>query len=399
MEKFSAISSYYGGAAKLFFGFWLFSETDFRKTPLTAGITRRLAVNPERLCPRNAGNHLPCACVTAGEDYHKAMSTVFSIRHLSVAAACLLLAAAAPAFADDRKPGEYPLTADSLVQANIKHGRLEGPFEFHSRLIPDTVRRYWIYVPANYDASRPPNLLVFQDGQRATNPDGSLRVQNVLDNLIAKGDIPATLGVFITPGNLSEHYPANLGMSNPDHRAEEYDALSDTYARMLTDELLPEVAKSYAFTSDPKRRAIGGTSSGAIASFTVAWTHPEAFGNVISAIGSYTSIGYHPATATTPAVYGGDTYPGVIRKSKIRPLRIFIQDGSNDLDNEHGNWFLANQQMVKAIEWANANADQWTLGPARYDLKYVWGDGGHSDAHGGSLLPDILRWIWRDQRP
>lgn len=318
---------------------------------------------------------------------------------LTLAAILLAMCFAMPAGAEDRKPGDYPLTADSLVQVTIKHGRLEGPFEFHSTLIPNTVRRYWIYVPAGYDARRPPNLLVFQDGQRATNPDGSLRVQNVLDNLINKRDIPATLGVFVTPGNVGEHYPETLGMGNPDHRAPEYDALSDTYARMLIEELLPQVAKTYAFTSDPKRRVIGGTSSGAIAAFTAGWTHPEAFGNVISYIGSYTSIGYHPATATTPAVYGGDTYPGLIRKSTIRPLRIFMQDGSNDLDNEHGNWFLANQQMVKSIEWANANADQWKLGPARYDLKYVWGDGSHSDQHGGSLLPDALRWIWRDQRP
>ncbi|MBP2157873.1 MULTISPECIES: alpha/beta hydrolase-fold protein [Asticcacaulis] len=336
--------------------------------------------------------------MNAGDDYHKGMLAPIATFRLTCAAALFALCMAVPVMAQERKTGDYPLTADSLVQADIKHGRLEGPFEFHSKLIPDTVRRYWIYVPAGYDAKTPPNLLVFQDGQRATNPNGSLRVQNVLDNLIAKGEIPKTLGVFVTPGNTSATYPDNLGMSNPNHRAEEYDALSDTYARMLTEELLPHVAKSYAFTSDPKRRVIGGTSSGAIASFTTAWNHPEAFGNVISIIGSYTSIGYKPATATTPFVPGGDIYPGVIRKSKIRPLRIFIQDGSNDLDNEHGNWFLANQQMVKSIEWANANADKWDLGPHRYDLKYVWGDGAHSDQHGGALLPDILRWIWRDQK-
>jgi hypothetical protein len=336
--------------------------------------------------------------VNAADDYHKGMSAAFATHRLICAAVLFAMCLAVPATAQERKVGDYPLMADSLVQADIKHGRLEGPFEFHSKLIPNTVRRYWIYVPVGYDAKTPPNLLVFQDGQRATNPDGSLRVQNVLDNLIAKGEIPKTLGIFVTPGNTGATYPDNLGMSNPNHRAEEYDALSDTYARMLTEELLPHVAKTYAFTSDPKRRVIGGTSSGAIASFTTAWNHPEAFGNVISIIGSYTSIGYKPATATTPAVYGGDTYPGVIRKSKIRPLRIFIQDGSNDLDNEHGNWFLANQQMVKSIEWANANGDKWDLGPHRYDLKYVWGDGGHSDQHGGALLPDILRWIWRDQK-
>lgn len=338
------------------------------------------------------------ACAGPREVYHKAMFEAALRFRLTAVATLCALCLAVPAGAQERKAGDYPLTADSLVQPGIRHGRLEGPFEFHSKLIPDTVRRYWIYVPAEYDAKRPPNLLVFQDGQRATNPDGSLRVQNALDNLIAKGEIPATLGVFVTPGNTSEHYPDNLGMSNPNHRAEEYDALNDTYARMLTEELLPQVAKSYSFTSDPKRRVIGGTSSGAIAAFTVAWNRPEAFGNVISIIGSYTSIGYRPATETTSAVYGGDVYPGLIRKSKIRPLRIFIQDGANDLDNEHGNWFLANQQMVRSIEWANANADKWELGPARYDLKYVWGDGAHSDQHGGALLPDILRWVWRDQK-
>jgi len=307
-----------------------------------------------------------------------------------------------PALAQDRKPGDYPFTPDSLEQPNVAKGQLLGPYEFHSNVFAGTVRQYWVYVPAGYDPKTPPNLLVFQDGQRATNPQGALRIPTALDNLIARGDIPPTLGVFVTPGNVSEHYPTNLGMSNPDHRAEEYDAVSDDYGRMLIDELLPEVAKSYSFASDPHHRIIGGTSSGAIAAFTVAWNHPEAFGNVISFIGSYTSIGMHPATATTLFVPGGDTYPGLIRKSPIRPLRIFIQDGSNDLDNEHGNWFLANQQMVKAIQWANANADapaDKRAGPmtqdqtARYDLRYVWGDGSHSDQHGGAVLPDVLRWI------
>jgi enterochelin esterase family protein len=306
---------------------------------------------------------------------------------------------ALPAAAQEaRKPGDYPLTADSLVHPGVPQGRLEGPLELHSKVFPGTVRRYWIYIPAGYDPARPPNLLVFQDGQRATAPQGALRIPAVLDNLIAKKDIPPTLGVFVTPGNLSEHYPDNLGMQNPDHRAPEYDALSDAYTRMLLDELLPEVAKHYRFTSDPRRRVIGGTSSGAIAAFTVAWNRPDAFGNVISMIGSYTSIGYAPATADHPLIPGGDLYPGMIRKSPIRPIRIFLQDGSNDLDNEHGNWFLANQQMLAALNWANANADAKKLAGARYEVNHVWGDGAHSDAHGGALLPDILRWIWHDQR-
>ena len=297
-----------------------------------------------------------------------------------------------------RKPGDYPFTTDSLEQNGVERGTLEGPLEFHSKIFPGTVRRYWVYVPANYNPAEPPNLLVFQDGQRATNPQGSLRIPTVLDNLIHKGEIPATLGVFITPGNLSEHYPDNLGMSNPDHRWQEYDVLTDAYARFLSEEILPEIATRYKFTGDPDKRVIGGTSSGAIAAFTAAWHQPEAFRNVISIIGSYTSIGYQPATAEKPMQPGGDLYPGLIRKSPLRPLRIFLQDGSNDLNNEHGHWFLANQQMLAALEWANANADEQKDKGPRYDIKHVWGDGGHSDQHGGALMPEILRWIWRDQK-
>jgi enterochelin esterase family protein len=313
-----------------------------------------------------------------------------------VAALAALLASlvSGPAGAQGRVAGDYPLTADSLVQPGVAQGRLEGPFEFRAALYPGTVRRYWVYVPVGYDAARPPNLLVFQDGQRATNPGGALRVPAALDNLIAKRDIPPTLGVFVTPGNMSERYPDTLGMSNPDHRAAEYDALDDTYVRMLTEELLPEVARRWRFADEPGRRAIGGTSSGAIAAFTAAWHKPEAFGNVISFIGSYTSIGYRPATTAAPLVPGGDLYPTLIRKSAIRPIKVFLQDGSHDLDNEHGNWFLANQQMLAALAWANAHADEAGDRGPRYVVRHEWGDGAHSDAHGGMLLPEVLRWIW-----
>lgn len=274
--------------------------------------------------------------------------------------------------------------------------QLLGPFELHSRVYPGTVRRYWVYVPADYDPAQPPNLLLFQDGQRAVNPSGTLRVPAVLDELIRQRAIPSTLGIFVTPGHRGTHYPGNLGMNNPDHRAEEYDSLSDDYARLTLDELLPTVAKRWRFTNDPKRRVVGGTSSGAMAAWTVAWRHPDAFGNVLSFIGSYTSIGLKLNRDGTPLTYGGDAYPGLIRKSPIKPLRIFLQDGRNDLDNEHGNWFLSNQQMLKALEWANGHAElQGEVGP-RYDINHVWTDGTHSDTDAGSLLADALRWVWRD---
>ena len=323
------------------------------------------------------------------------MISAILCRAAMAAFAFSLAASACASQSAARKSGDYPLTADSLRHQGVPRGRLEGPFEFHSKVFAGTVRQYWIFVPAQYDGRTPASLLVFQDGQRATNPEGSLRVAAVMENLIHKGDIPVTIGIFVTPGNRSEYYPNDLGMSNPDHRAEEYDALDDDYTRFLIDELLPEVARKYRLTDDPGQRAIGGTSSGAICAFTVAWHRPDVFRKVISMIGSYVSIGYRPAHDGKPMTPGGDLYPTLIRKSPIRPLRIFLQDGSNDLDNEHGNWFLVNQQMLAALQWANAEADSKQLSGPRYEVAHTWGDGMHSDVHGGAVLPDILRWLWR----
>lgn len=297
--------------------------------------------------------------------------------------------------AAQRKPGEYPLGPDSLPKAGVPKGTLVGPTLFRSNILANTVRQYWVYVPAQYTPGRPANVLVFQDGQRAINPDGVLRVPQVLENLIHKGDIPVTIGIFITPGQRGDEYPDTLGLGNPNNRAQEYDAMSDAYARFLVDEMLPEVGRSYTLTADPAGRAIGGASSGAICAFTVAWHRPDQFRNVISFIGSYTSIGYRPAADGEPLQPGGDLYPTLIRKTPIKPIKVFLQDGSADLDNAHGNWFLANQQMLAALEFANRTADAKKAPGPRYEVNHVWGDGAHSDAHGGAILPDVLRWIWR----
>ena len=284
------------------------------------------------------------------------------------------------------------LTADSKPQAGVPKGQLLGPFEFHSQVFSGTVRQYWLFVPAQYTGNQAASLLVFQDGQRAVNPGGSLRVPQVMENLIAKGEMPVTIGLFITPGNLSAHYPDNLGMSNPDHRWQEYDVLNSNYANMLINELIPQISKDYRLTDDPEQRAIGGTSSGAIAAFTAAWQRPDYFRKVFSAIGSYVSIGYRPEM--WPEQAGGQDYPALIRREPIRPMKIFIQDGSNDLDNEWGNWFLANQQMVKALGYANRIADEKQQAGPRYQFTHVWTDGEHNDQHAGFLLPEGLRWLW-----
>lgn len=308
----------------------------------------------------------------------------------------LVLFASAQEAAPARKPGDYPLTADSLPQEGVPKGQLHGPFEWRSSIIRGTVRRYWVFVPAQYKADQPAGLLVFHDGQRALNPGGPLRVNQVMENLIHKKDIPVMIGLFITPGNLSHHYPDNLGMSNPNNRAQEYDVLSDTYSRMIIEELIPELKKTYNISDDVEKRVIGGTSSGAICAFTTAWERPDAFRKVISMIGSYTSIGYQPVRGNQPMIPGGDFYPTLIRRNPPKNIRIFLQDGSNDLDNPFGNWFLANQQMLTAFNFANTSADRRNLEGPRYDVKHEWGDGNHSDTHGGALLPDILRWMFRD---
>jgi len=270
----------------------------------------------------------------------------------------------------------YKLGPDSLPQAGVPKGKLEGPILFKSKVFAGTVREYWLFVPAQYTPEKPACVLVFQDGQRATNSKGQLRVPQVMENLIAKKEMPVTIGIFISPGQRGEAMQYAQG-NNPNNRSVEYDSLGDKYARFLIEDMLPEVEKKYKLTKDPECRCIGGTSSGAICAFNVAWERPDAFRKVISFIGSFTNI------------RGGHVYPEMIRKADAKPIRVFLQDGSND--NRRPNdlkrdWFLQNQAMVEAFK------------EKKYDLKYVFTDGTHSDQHGGAMLPEALKWLWRDYK-
>lgn len=270
---------------------------------------------------------------------------------------------------------EETLGPDSLPKEGVPQGKLEGPFTFKSQVLAKTVRKYWVYVPAQYSSEKPACVLVFQDGQRAINPKGVLRLPTVMDNLIQKKEMPVTIGIFITPGQLGDEYPERVGLGNPNNRSVEYDSLGDAYARFIVDEMLPEVGKSYNLTKDPEGRAIGGASSGAICAFTVAWERPDAFRKVISLIGSFTNL------------RGGHVYPDLVRKADKKPIRVFVQDGVNDNRNARTptrDWYLQNQAMVAALTEKG------------YDMKYAFGHGAHSDSHGGALMPDILRWLWRD---
>ncbi|HUR57226.1 MAG TPA: alpha/beta hydrolase-fold protein [Opitutaceae bacterium] len=264
---------------------------------------------------------------------------------------------------------DYKLGPDSEPQ-NVPHGEVRSATFAASKIFPGTTREYFVYVPKQYDPAKPACLMVFFDGAGFLKADGQFRVPVVFDNLIAKQQMPVTIAVGVTPGIV----PATLPGAKPRaNRSFEYDSLGDANARFLLEELLPEATKGLNVTTDPARRAICGNSSGGIAAFTVAWERPDAFGKVVSHIGSFTNI------------RGGHVYPAMIRKTKpAKPLRVFLQDGSNDLDNLHGNWPLANQDMAAALKFAG------------YDHQFVLGDGGHSGKHGGAIFPDTLRWLWRD---
>jgi enterochelin esterase-like enzyme len=264
---------------------------------------------------------------------------------------------------------DYKLGPDSSRQPGVPQGRVEGPFLWKSQIFKDTVRQYWVYVPAQYEAARPAALMVFQDGHKYVNTEQEYRVPIVFDNLIQRHEMPVTIGVFVNPGQRGETLPTDPWRA--DNRSAEYDSLGDQYARFLVEELLPVVSRTYNLSPDPARHAICGASSGGIAAFTAAWERPDQFRKVISHIGSFTNI------------RGGHVYPALIRQAAVRPIRVFLQDGSNDLDNQFGNWPLANQEMAAALKFRG------------YDYRFEFGDGAHTHKHGGALLPDALRWLWR----
>ncbi len=275
------------------------------------------------------------------------------------------LAVARPLIAAD----DYKLGPDSQVQS-VPQGEVRQEKFDSSTIFPGTTRDYFVYVPKQYDATKPACLMIFFDGGGFFKADGQFRLSVVFDNLIATKEMPVTIAVGVNPGTFAAVEPGGKARSN---RSLEYDSLGDANARFILEELLPVATKGLNITSDPAGRAVAGNSSGAIAAFTLAWERPESFRKVISHIGSYTNI------------RGGHVYPGLIRKTKpAKPLRVFLQDGSNDLDNLHGNWPLANQDMAAALKFAG------------YDHTFVFGDGGHSGRHGGAIFPDTLRWLWRD---
>ena len=262
----------------------------------------------------------------------------------------------------------YKLGPESFRKDGVPKG-IVTKYEWQSKIY-NNFREYYVYIPAQYDSTKPAALMVFQDGHSYANETGDFRVPVVYDNLIFQKKLPVTVCLFVNPGHSSKEYPENRFRASS--RADEYDVLDDRYATMLMDEIIPELKKKYNISNDPKMHGIGGLSSGAICAFTAAWEHPEYFHKVLSHIGSYTNI------------RGGNNYPSIIRKHKRKNIRIFMQDGSNDLNNEHGDWWLANLEMESALKYKG------------YEYKFEKGSGTHSGKHGGAILPDSLIWLWND---
>jgi len=277
---------------------------------------------------------------------------------------------------------QYRLGPDSMPQEGVPKGEIKGPFVIKSDAYPGTQHTYWVYVPAQYDPKVAAALMVYQDGQAFKDEKADMRAQHVMDNLIYRREIPVMLGVFINPGRTPEQKepsPENGWGDGFTNRGVEYNALDAKYARVITDELLPALEKDYNISKDPNMRGIGGSSSGAIAAFTVAWERPNAFRKVLSNVGSFTNI------------RGGDAYPDIISKSAKKPIRIYLCDGRNDNRgirngkyDPRWDWFLQNVRMKDALEKKG------------YDMTYTWGMNNHGQRFGGAVMPDMMRWLWRD---
>lgn len=305
-------------------------------------------------------------------------------------AAFMMLIASLTCSAQDDPP-KHP---DTLDQDGVPTGIVTEHEWRDSKVYPNTHRRYSIYIPDQLKNGGEAALMVFQDGHAYVSDEkwSDFRATTVFDNLIHKGDMPATIGVFVDPGIFGRQLkdgkmPEKRGWNNPrpGNRANEYDTLSDAYVTFLLTEILSDVdkhleafnakqgGKKITISADPKMRSICGSSSGGICAFTVAWERPDQFAKVISHIGSFTNI------------RGGHVYPALVRAEKTpRPIRVALQDGSGDLNNDYGNWWLANQQMASSMEYR------------KWDLKTWWGEGGHNGKDAGRVFPEELKWLWRD---
>ena len=279
---------------------------------------------------------------------------------------------------------QYRIGPDSMAQEGVPKGEIRGPFTLPCNVYPGTQHTYWVYVPAQYDPKLPAALMIYQDGQAFKDEKGDMRAQNVMDNLIYRREIPVMLGVFINPGRTPEQTEPSPQAGWGDgftNRGTEYNTPDDKYARIITEELMPALEKDYNISKDPEMHGIGGSSSGAIAAFSVAWERPNEFRKVLSNVGSFTDIKGGYVYPLNPSVLAG----------KKKPIRVFLCDGRNDNRgirngkyDEKWDWFYQNVRLMKALTKKG------------YDVNYTWGMNNHGQRFGGVAFPEMMRWLWRD---
>jgi len=332
------------------FGNWPLSNQDLAASLQFAGYDHRLVMTEGGHSGEWGGNELPAALRWLWSEKREVTELVKK----------------------QTKP-EWQPHPDAMPREGVPQGIVESMAPWESKVFENTIRDWSIYVPAQYDETEPASLMVFQDGDRFRDVKGRWRVPVVLDNLIAKGEMPPTIAVFINPGH-DKSKPRGPKVK-PSNRSFEYDGLGDRYSRFLLEEILPEIEKRYNISKDPKMRAIGGSSSGAICAFSVAWERPELFQKVYSNVGSFTNL------------CGGDVYPSLVRKTDPKSIRVYMSDTSGDVDNAFGSWPLANQQMASALKYMG------------YDIRFDWAEGyDHNADFGGSQFPEAMKWLWRDEQ-
>lgn len=261
----------------------------------------------------------------------------------------------------------------SYPKPGVPPGRLSDKFTHRSKVYPDMECSYWVYAPAAYEAGRrPAAVMIWQDGEVLVPRELPSRAQIVFDNLTHEGKIPVIVHILISPGFVG----------GKRIRSEQYDEVSDRYARFLLEEILPAVGERYALRTDGYSRALAGDSSGGICAFNAAWHRPEEFSRVLSRIGSFTSIQWKPGKMD-----GGNIFPFWVRKVPRKNLRVWLQDGAGDLENEHGSWPAQNLAMANALKLME------------YDFYFSWGEGGHSRNSGHVELAEEMVWLWRDYDP
>lgn len=272
----------------------------------------------------------------------------------------------------------YSLGPDSKPREGVPKGHWAGPKIIPSNIFPGTQHTYDVYIPAQYDPAKAAALMIFNDGQAMKAEPGDVQAQNVLDNLIFRREIPVMLGVFINPGrrpDQPEPTPRDWG-DRTTNRRDEYNPPTNSYARVIVEELMPALKKDYNISDDPDLHGIMGSSSGGCAAFGVAWFRPDEFRKVITFVGSFTDI------------RGEYIYPELVAASDRKPIRIFMQDGRNDNrrpDDLKRDWFYQNVRLKDALVKKG------------YDVSYTWGIGNHGQKQGGAIFPEMMRWLWRDQ--